>query len=305
MGEGQTVRLGTRGSPLAREQAAIVERALRTAHPGITIESVVIRTTGDRFQDRPLSEVGDKGVFVRGIEQGLLDGTIDLAVHSLKDVPADVDVPGLELVAYSPREDPHDVLISRSGAGLMDLPPGARIGTSSARRRVQLLALRPDLTVEDIRGNVDTRLRKVQDGDYDAVILAAAGLARLGLGQVITQVLPFDAFTPDPGQGIIVVQGRKGERASQLAQAIDDATSHAAADAEREVVRALGADCHSPVGALAEVNAEVMTVTAMAFLDPTGPLVRASVEGSVTSAAELGARLGADLLARVGPYTDP
>lgn len=305
VGTGQTVRLGTRGSALALKQAEIVAAALLDAHPELQVETVVVRTEGDRVQDRPLTAVGDKGVFVRGIEARLLDSTIDLAVHSLKDVPSDVSVPGLELVAFSRREDPHDVLVSRNGERLADLPPGGRIGTGSVRRRVQLLALRPDLVVLDIRGNVDTRLRKLRDGQYDAIILAAAGLIRLDLGQVITEYLPYDRFTPDAGQGIVAVQGRVGDPISDLAGAIDIRNSRLAADAERSVVRALGAGCHSPVGALAQIEEDRLFLRAMAAPGTNGPVERETVEGRATEAAYLGERAGLALLARIGSYTEP
>jgi hydroxymethylbilane synthase len=284
--------LGSRGSALALRQTEIVAEALRARQPDIEIRVRTVETEGDRVQDRPISQLGDKGVFVRAVEAALLAGTIDLAVHSLKDVPADISVPGLHLAAFIAREDPRDCLISREGLELAALPPDSRIGTSSLRRRMQLQALRPDLMAVPIRGNVDTRLRKLRGGEYDAIILAAAGLHRLGLADVVTEYLPVDRFTPDAGQGIIAVQARDRDSAGAPAAAIDEPASRAAATAERAVVRALNADCRSPVGAYAQIEGERMLLRGMAADEDGGRLRQSSVEGPLAAAEALGAELG-------------
>lgn len=295
----EVMTLGTRGSKLALRQTELISNLLRDQFPGITLRTVIVQTEGDRVQDRPLSQFGDKAVFVRAIERALVDGTIDLAVHSLKDVPADVETPGLTLAAFSARADPRDVLVSRDGVPLADLAPGSRIGTSSLRRRVQLAAARPDVVAVDIRGNVDTRLRKVQQGDYDAIILAAAGLARLGLEERITEFLPTDAFVPDAGQGIMVVQSRVGGRAAAMAAQIDDLDSRGMAIAERAVVQALGAGCHSPVGAYATRDGSLMRLRAVAATLDLRRLERIEDGGPLGEPEQLGRRVGSRLLALI------
>lgn len=294
--ESRIVRIGARGSALAVRQRDLILAILRARFPGYTFVPQTVQTAGDRVQDRPIYELGDKGVFVRAIEWALLGREIDLAVHSLKDVPADVETPGLTLAAYSAREDPRDAWVSRHGATLEALPAGALVGTSSLRRRVQLRAARPDLVPVDIRGNVDTRLRKLDEGQYDALILAAAGLHRLGLGRRIVQYLPLDRFIPDPGQGIMTVQTRLEDGAIEVARAADDAASRAAALAERAAVRALGAGCHSPVGVHATVDGGRMTLHAMAATEGGSTICQAEREGPVESAIQLGRMLGSELL---------
>ncbi len=308
MERGKVVRLGTRGSALARRQTELVRDALETAIPDVTFVTEVIETQGDRVQDRPISQIGDKGAFVRALEARLLDGTVDLAVHSLKDVPSDVSVPGLALGAYSAREDPRDVLISASGAALADLPTGATVGTGSPRRRAQLLAVRPDLVALDIRGNVDTRLRKLRAGMYDAIILAAAGLIRLCIEDQITQYLPLNSWLPDAGQGIMAVQGRVGGEAMELVREIDCRDSRLAAEAERAVARALNADCHSPIGALARIAEDRLTLDAVAARDDLHHLTGERGEGPACDASAIGLEVGARLaasLGRIGGYTGP
>jgi hydroxymethylbilane synthase len=300
MERGKVVRLGTRGSALARRQTELVRSALERSDPGLQIAVEIIETRGDRVQDRPISQIGDKGVFIRAIEARLLDGSIDLAVHSLKDVPADVVLPELSLAAFSERGDPRDVVISRRGLALAELPPGARIGTSSPRRRALLADTRPDLLAVDIRGNVDTRLRKLREGQYDAIILAAAGLHRLGLQEEITEYLPVETWLPDAGQGIMTVQGRVDDLATEIAQAIDCAPSRAVATAERAVARALGADCHSPIGALAQVDGATLTLRALATRRDLRNLQRAEAHGPADQAEAIGFEVGARLSAQLG-----
>lgn len=294
------IALGTRGSRLAIRQTELISNLLRERIPRVELRMVIVQTEGDRLQDRPLSQFGDKAVFVRAIERALLDGTVDLAVHSLKDVPADVETPHLTLTAFSTRADPRDVLVSRSGVSLADLAPGSRVGTSSLRRRVQLMAVRPDLVSVDIRGNVDTRLRKVREGNYDAIILAAAGLVRLELDAAITEFLPVDVFVPDAGQGIMVVQSRIGDDAAATAAQIDDKDSRRTAAAERAVVRALGAGCHSPVGAYATRDDGVMRIRAVAATSDLRRLERIEEVGPVEDPEALGARVGRRLLGLLG-----
>jgi len=286
------ITLGSRGSALAMRQTELVAELLRQKLRGVALHIKAVQTAGDRNQHQPISALGDKGVFVRSIEQALLAHEVDIAVHSLKDVPSDVETPGLTLAAFSPRADARDVLVSRSETDLEALPAGSRVGTSSLRRRVQLQAVRPDLEICEIRGNVDTRLRKLDDGRYEAIILAAAGMQRLGIADRITQFLPVELFVPDAGQGIIVLQTRQDDEAEVLAHAIDDPLSRAAALAERATVRALGADCHSPVGAFAEVKGSRLFVRAMAAREDGSQLVRLQDEGPLTAAEEIGRRLG-------------
>jgi hydroxymethylbilane synthase len=304
----KVVRMGTRGSALARRQTDLMREAIERAHPDVEIRVEVIETVGDRVRDQPISKLGDKGVFVRAIEARLLNGSIDLAVHSLKDVPSDVTVPGLSLAAFSPREDPREVVISAEGQTLAELPPGATVGTSSPRRRALLAAVRPDLVPQDIRGNVDTRLRKVREGNYAAIILAAAGLHRLGLAGEITEYLPLEDWLPDAGQGIMTVQGREGDEATTLAQAADCRDSRLAALAERAVARALGADCHSPIGALARIDGETLALKAVAARDDLGGLQLDELAGPLGEAERIGLQVGqrlASLLGKTGVYTEP
>ncbi|MBV9282375.1 MAG: hydroxymethylbilane synthase [Chloroflexi bacterium] len=289
------ITLGTRGSPLALRQSEIVRDLLIARFPTLAVRVQTVQTMGDRIQDRPIWQIGDKGVFVRAIERALLAGEIDIAVHSLKDVPSDVETPGLALSGFSPREDARDVLVSGGKDTLAALPAGSRVGTSSLRRRVQVLAIRPDLSVQDIRGNVDTRLRKLDEGQYEAILLAAAGLLRLGRGERIAERLPADTFVPDAGQGIIALQTRLEGEGREIALAVDDPDSHAAADAERAVVRALGADCHSPVGAYAEVQNGRMLLRAVAAREDGSNLVRIEEEGEVGAGVEVGRDVGVRL----------
>ncbi len=296
--EAKLVRVGTRGSALAMRQAELIVGLLRKRHPEVPFQIVKVQTRGDTNQDRPITALGDKAVFIRTIEDALLAGRVDLAVHSLKDVPADVETPGLKLAAFSAREDARDVVISPLG-GLSELPAGAVVGTGSLRRRIQLLSSRPDLEVAGIRGNVDTRLRKLDAGQYDALVLAAAGLRRLGLEARITQYLSVDECVPDAGQGIVVVQARDGDVAADIASTIDDAGSRTVAIAERAVVRALGAGCHSPVGAFAEIRNDRIRVVGMAAIEGSSRLFHDEETGPAAEAADVGTTLGLRLLASI------
>ena len=243
--------VGTRGSRLATAQTATVVAALRARHPGLDVRSTVVSAEGDRVTAGPLPSWG-RGVFVRDIELAILGGGIDLAVHSLKDVPPELP-PGLALLAIPARADPGDVLVTADGRALDALPEGARVGTSSLRRGAFLLAARPDLRIVPVRGNVDTRWRKLREsGDYDALVLAAAGLDRLGLADAPRVALPTEVLLPAPGQGALALQGRAGDAYhAGLAGALDDPPTSAAVRAERRLVRDLDSGCRLPVSALA------------------------------------------------------
>jgi len=285
-----TLRLGTRGSTLARRQTELVSQALAATHPGIAIETVEVRTEGDRRQDVPLEEMGGQGVFVKEIEQRLLTGEIDIAVHSLKDMPSELPA-GLTLGALLPRGDVRDALVGRDGLDLAGLTAGARIGSDSRRRAVQLMALRPDIEVVSIRGNVDTRLRKVDAGEYDAVALAVAGLERLGLGDRATQVFSEREVLPAAGQGAIAVECRTDDVETMgLLAVIDDPSTRIATDAERAFLRAMGAGCRLPIAAYATVDEGRLRLEAM-IADDAGKMFRGAASGSVESAENLGSSL--------------
>jgi hydroxymethylbilane synthase len=246
----RTLFIGTRGSALARWQTAWVSDHLNAAWPNLDCQLKLFHTSGDRILDRPLPEFGGKGLFTAELESALRAGDIDLAVHSLKDLPVD-DAPGLTIGAICPRDDARDVLISRDYQRLDDLPPGARVGTSSLRRSAQLLAARPDLKLLPLRGNVDTRVRKALNGEYDALVLAAAGVKRLGLDQHITEYLSFDVMLPAPGQGALAVQCRLNDQATlDLLKPLEHLTTRSVVTAERAFLSGLGGGCSAPIAAL-------------------------------------------------------
>ena len=299
-----TLKLGTRGSQLALYQANTTASLLKT-HAGIECEIVVIKTSGDRLAEAPLSEIGGKRLFVKEIEDSLLAGEIDLAVHSSKDLPA-VLPPGLTLGAVLPREDPRDAVVLPAGrhASSVDevkalVGPAPKIGTSSVRRIAQLIALFPHARFEPIRGNLDTRLRKLDSGDYDALVLAAAGLRRLQHAHRISTALPADVCVPAPGQGIIAIEIRDDDRrARELVSTINDALASVALDAERAVVTRLGGGCQMPIGAYATVEGETMTLTAIVIALDGSREVRATVAGSVHEPGAVGISVADSLLAR-------
>ena len=296
----RTYILGTRGSALALAQTHLVLAALKARHPQITWEVEPIRTTGDRDQTTSLSQIGGQGVFVNEIERALLAGEIDLAVHSLKDVPS-VLPDGLALAAMLPREDPRDALVSRTGLTLGELPEGARVGTGSMRRRAQLRAIRADLQLLDIRGNVDTRLRKVQEGTYDAAVLAVAGLRRLGREDAISAVLSPEVMLPAPGQGTIVIQVRDDDDvAVQLVSTLDDPATRAASTAERAFLHVLGAGCRLPIGAYGTVEDSSLRLVGMIGAPDGGRLVRGEICGEIREAEALGNALARQLLIQGG-----
>lgn len=244
----------TRPSALARWQTSWVIHALQTAHPGLVCEEKVIITQGDRILDKPLPEIGGKGLFTLELENELLSGVVHCAVHSLKDLPVE-NPAGLTVGCIPPRAEVRDALISRDGYSLATLPSGAVVGTSSLRRAAQILAARPDLRTESLRGNVDTRLRKALAGQYDAIILAGAGLTRLGLENNVTEWLSLDAMLPAPGQGALAVQCRAGDQLTlQLLSVLDDPATRMAVTAERQFLLGLGGGCAVPVAAFAETS---------------------------------------------------
>ncbi|MBE0408673.1 MAG: hydroxymethylbilane synthase [Anaerolineales bacterium] len=269
----------TRPSSLARWQTTSVIRELRRHWQDIDFQEVIITTQGDRNLDSALPEIGGKGLFTQELESALLAGRVHAAVHSLKDLPTEI-VPELEIAALPVRAEPGDVLISPSGLTLEELPAGAIVGTSSNRRRAQILAYRPDLEIKPIRGNIDTRIRKVQAGGYDAIILAAAGVIRLGLQKHISQCLPMEIMLPAPGQGALAVQCRSGdEQAIRLLQVIDHIDTALAVSAERAFLSALGGGCSLPVGALAQVDGGVITLQGVVVSLDGKHLLRLSSSG--------------------------
>lgn len=250
----QTLRAGTRPSALARRQTQQVIDSLHGAWPQLHCESVVVTTTGDRNLTQPLPEIGGKGVFTEQLEDELRLGHIDFAVHSLKDLPIG-DSDGLTIAAIGQREDARDVLVSAHGWTFARLPQHARVGTSSLRRSAQLKAARPDLTIVPLRGNIDTRLRKAQQDDYDAIVLAAAGLVRLGLEDRVTEYLPFELMLPAPGQAALALQSRMGDDATGgILKVVDDPHTRSAVTAERSFLNALGGGCSAPVAAYAQLS---------------------------------------------------
>jgi hydroxymethylbilane synthase len=306
VGAARPVRIASRGSELALWQARAVEQAIRAASPDTEVEIAVVRTTGDRILDVPLAKIGDTGLFTREIDAALLAGEADLAVHSLKDVPTRVP-DGLEIVAVSRREDPRDVLILGPGqtGSLAALPAGARVGTSSLRRRAQLAALRPDLAVLDLRGNLNTRLAKLDRGDYEAIILAAAGVLRLGWEARIAAYLDPAEWLPAVGQGALAVVARAGdERMRALLADFHDPFTAACTVAERAFLAALEGGCQIPIGALACVDDEGFTLHGLVAAVDGEQVLRDSEfvgmeEGEVApgeGAAAVGRRLAARLV---------
>jgi hydroxymethylbilane synthase len=293
----RTIRLGTRGSKLALRQAELAADALQAAVPGIAVDLSIITTTGDRMLDSPLSAIGDKGLFTKEIEQALLDNAIDMAVHSCKDLPSEL-APGLAIGAVLPRENPCDVLLSGRGYTVESLPRSARIGTSSLRRTAQLKALRPDLVVLPLRGNVETRIRKMQDEGLDAIVLARAGIARLGLMDKVTQTLSADLMLPSPGQGAIALETRGADtEISNLLAKINDAKTDCEVRAERAFLLRLHGGCQVPVGCLAHANRDAVSITGMIASLDGRQMFRDTIAGSACKAEMLGLQLAEKLLA--------
>ncbi|HET9534694.1 MAG TPA: hydroxymethylbilane synthase [Mesorhizobium sp.] len=298
----ETTRIGTRGSALAMAQAHETRDRLVAAHglAATTFEIVPISTSGDRIQDRPLSEVGGKGLFTKEIEEALLDGRIDFAVHSSKDM-ATVLPAGLELSVFLPREDPRDAFIGRAVRAIAELPDGATIGSSSLRRQALLRRMRPDVRVVTFRGNVQTRLRKLEEGQVDGTLLANAGLRRLGLDQVITELLPVESFPPAPGQGAICVETRTGDRRiAELLAPINHAPTCAALACERAFLATLDGSCRTPIAGHATVDGELLRFSGLVITPDGREWYDIAAEGSIVDANRIGRDAGAAIRARAG-----
>ena len=299
------LRIGTRGSAMALRQTSLVRDRLVATHAHLAaaeaVEVVTIRTTGDRVQDRVLAEIGGKGLFAKEIEEALIVGRIDLAVHSAKDLETRLP-DGLVIACVLPRDDPRDALVSTGAMGLAALPEGAKIGTVSLRREAQLRRHRPDLSIVPIRGNVDTRIRKLRAGEVDALVLALCGLERLGLTGQVTEILPPETMLPAVGQGALAIECRADdETMRRLLEPLDDAISAVCIRAERAMLAALDGSCRTPIGGLAEVRGQQMSIEGL-LLTPDGDSeIRARREGAIGDAESLGTELGAELRRRAGP----
>jgi hydroxymethylbilane synthase len=297
------LRIGSRGSQLALWQANHISALLRAR--GHEVEIEIIHTTGDKITDVPLAMVGTKGglgkgIFTKEIEEALAAGRVDLAVHSLKDLPTELP-PGFEIAAITERQDPRDAFCSRRYSNINDLPKGARVGTSSLRRQAQLKAIRPDLDIHPLRGNVDTRLRKLEQGEYDAIILASAGLKRLGKTELIKQIIPAEIMCPAAGQGALGIEIREGDSATRkLLEFLNDRNARAATTCERALLNCLGGGCQVPIGAFAEIKNGKLHLEAI-VADPDGSkLLRESCDGNLNHPEKLGNEVGDTLLSRGG-----
>lgn len=296
MSTGCKIRLGTRGSKLARTQSEGVANQLREL--GNDVELIEILTQGDEQGTAPVASLGSIGVFTKEIQRALLDNTIDLAVHSLKDMPTDV-IENLSLAAVPPREQCGDALLSRNDVAFVDLPQGAKIGTSSLRRCSQLLHQRPDLTMCEIRGNVDTRLRKLAEEEFDAIVLAEAGLNRLSLSEHITEVLPKKWMLPAVGQGALGLETRTDDEATRAAVGqLDDPTTHAAVLAERAMLFTLAGGCLAPIGAWGRLDGDQLKLEAVVLSQDGKQRIAASGTGSTSNAEELGRQVAQDLISQ-------
>ncbi|KPK39644.1 MAG: porphobilinogen deaminase [Gammaproteobacteria bacterium SG8_47] len=293
-----TLRIATRKSQLALWQAEYVRGLLQKAHPGLDVELVTMTTKGDKILDAPLAKVGGKGLFVKELEQAMLSGDADIAVHSMKDVP--VELPdGLHLPVVCPREDPRDAFVSRHSSGFLELPAGARVGTSSLRRQCQLREQRPDLEFIDLRGNVNTRLNKLDADEYDAIILASAGLRRLGLGDRITEYLSPEVSLPAIGQGAVGIECRNDDaRVNALIAPLNDADTFVRVRAERAMNARLQGGCQVPIAGYAELGHGVIVLRGLVGRPDGSQVVRGDISGRPEDAEELGNVLAEDLLAR-------
>jgi len=302
----RSFRIGTRGSLLALWQANFIKDLLLASAPELSTEIRIIKTTGDRNLDSPLSEIGGKGVFVKEIEEALLTDEADVAVHSMKDLPA-VLPDGLMIGAAAPRHDPRDALISKDNLKLGDLSPGMRVGTGSLRRGAQLLSLVPGLSIVPIRGNVDTRIRKLREGgEYDVILLAAAGLGRMGLLNEASDIIPADVMIPAPGQGIIAVECRERDtHVREILSAINDPRTWTAGTAERAFLRRLGGDCNIPAGCHAEHTGSGIRVTGVLASPDGGTVIRESAQGAAGDAESLGLGLAELILSSGGDKLTP
>jgi hydroxymethylbilane synthase len=295
----QALRIGTRGSALALWQAEWVKTQLQQFWPALAVDFVIIKTSGDKIQDVSLSTVGGKGLFVKEIEEALLTGAIDLAVHSMKDVPGEL-LDGLTISAVPEREDTRDVLITRHGETLAELPAGTRVGTSSLRRQALLLALNPGLRVEMLRGNVDTRLRKQREGVVDATVLAAAGLKRLGITPEHSCVLDDQEFLPAIGQGALGIETRTEEEVMSLVQPLHHRDTAIAVSAERAFLRRMGGSCRTPLAAKGTVSNGTVQLRALVASPDGKRVICGEQSGPIVDAEQVGVVLAEQLLAQGG-----
>ncbi len=297
------LRIGTRGSPMAVRQTAIIRDRLIAAHPELAeagaVEIVTIRTTGDRVQNRLLAEIGGKGLFAKEIEEALLAGRIDLAVHSLKDLETWLP-DGLVIACVPPRDDPRDAFVSR-GVSLASVRRGAKVGTASLRRQAQLLRHRRDLSIVPIRGNVNTRLRKMEAGEADALVLALCGLERLHLSGNATEILPREVMLPAVGQGALAIECRSAdEMVRQLLEPLHDPISAACVAAERAMLAALDGSCRTPIAGLAEIDGNRLRIEGLLLNEDGSKEIRGRLDGGVDDAARLGGELGRELRSSAG-----
>jgi hydroxymethylbilane synthase len=294
----EAFRIATRKSPLALWQAEHVRSRLQEAHPDLAVELVTMSTKGDRVLDSPLAKIGGKGLFVKELEQGMLAGDADIAVHSMKDVP--VEFPdGLGIGAILEREDPHDAFVSNRFDSIESLPEAAVVGTSSLRRQCQLRAVRPDLDIRDLRGNVGTRLGKLDNGDYDAIVLACAGLKRLGLAGRITRSIGTEAMLPAIGQGIIGIETRLDDaRVRELLSPLHDGDTAVRLAAERSLNATLAGGCQAPVAGHAVLDGDLLRLRGLVGWPDGSDIVRGEISGAAAEAKSLGRTLAEDLLAR-------
>jgi hydroxymethylbilane synthase len=304
----KTLCIGTRGSALALAQANWLKGKIKLQWPDAVVSLRIIKTSGDRFVEASLQAIGGKGVFTKEIEEALLSREIDVAVHSMKDLPTEL-APGLAVIAVPEREDPRDVLVARSGARLNDLPAGARIGTGSLRRKAQLLHHRADLSVAPIRGNIDTRLNKLDAGETDALVMAAAGLKRIGREDRISEFIPAEICVGAAAQGALAIEARDNDPLREQCEFLNDMPTYFEAQAERGLLKRLGGGCHVPVGALAQVNGELMEILGV-VADPGGhDIFRAELVGMAVKAEELGKELADRLLSqgagKILPWLQP
>ena len=292
--------IGARGSRLAVWQAEWVQARLNELAPELTVTLQRIKTSGDRILDVPLAAIGGKGLFVKEIEEALLREEIDLAVHSMKDVPT-ILPDGLSILCVPAREDPRDVLVSRDSCSLDQLPKGSRIGTSSLRRQAQLLHYRPDLHIELLRGNLDTRLRKLHNGEYDAIVLAAAGLMRMGWSNKVTEYLPPEVSLPAIGQGALGLEGRRHDRFVQtLVEKLEHRPTRTAVMAERALLKRLEGGCQVPIAAHATVKGDTLIMDGLIASVDGQRLIRDTIQGPASEAQSLGSQLAEKLLAQGG-----
>lgn len=294
----ETIRIATRKSPLAMWQAEYVRDRLMEAHPGLQVELLGMTTQGDKILDSPLAKIGGKGLFVKELEVRMLEGGADIAVHSMKDVP--VEFPeGLHLSVICEREDPRDAFVSNNYKSLDDLPQGAKVGTSSMRRQCQIRAIRPDLEILDLRGNVNTRLKKLDEGQYDAIILAAAGLIRLGFNERITQLIETDTSLPAIGQGAVGIECRSDDpRVNELLAPLNDAPTQTRVLAERAMNNRLEGGCQVPIAGHAVLEGDQITLRGLVGEPDGSNTVRGEISGPASEAESLGTQLADDLLAR-------